>query len=257
MKARRRQCGFTLLETVLVLGILALLAGIVIPELYRSFQRQRLPSSAHYMRALLLMTRANAMLDGLRYRIRFAREDELDAQGGTRQPIVEVERDPLERPEEFEPVLASWARDITLAEGVRCVKVRLGKPTIELLLREVEEDEDRIEELEAVFEEEFDEDFPPLVFERDGTSQWASFVVTDAPQDLEFEDIEPEEHKCIEVILDGVTGLAWLQRTLYVEELEMMRENGWPPVLRKDFLSPIALTEDDVLEIRETRIRQQ
>ena len=73
--------------------------------------------------------------------------------------------------------------------------------------------------------------------------------LTDAPLDVDEEDLE--DYDRIEIILDGVIGLAWLQRPLEEEELEMMRENGWPPVLRRDFLSPVLLTEDDVLEIGE------
>ena len=33
-------------------------------------------------------------------------------------------------------------------------------------------------------EEKFDKDFPPLLFEGDGTSDWATFVLTDAPADV-------------------------------------------------------------------------
>ena len=82
-------------------------------------------------------------------------------------------------------------------------------------------------------------------------------MLTDAPADVPLEDLDDEtEFGRLELILDGLTGLSWLQRTLYVEELEMMKEHGWPPVLRKDFLQAQKLTEDNVLEIREASVRR-
>jgi hypothetical protein len=47
-----------------------------------------------------------------------------------------------------------------------------------------------------------------------------------------------------------------LQRPFYEDEIEMLKENGWPPVLRKDFFRRAPLTEADVLEISETAVRR-
>ena len=261
MMRRHKHRGFSLLEILLVTGLLAIVMALVMPNMMGDFVRAQLPESAAQMRSLVQLTRANAMIDGLRYRIRFPREDELDGSGTQRQPIVEVEDEPLAKPEQFRPVLAAWAQDETLLRNIRCVKVRLGKPTIDQLLGQDELAEEaadeRLEELEETSKESYEEDFPPLVFETDGTSEWATFLLTDAPKDVPNEDLDDEtEFGRLEVILDGLTGLAWLQRTLYVEELEMMQEHGWPPVLRKDFLTPMRLTEDHVLEIREARVRK-
>jgi hypothetical protein len=44
---------------------------------------------------------------------------------------------------------------------------------------------------------------------------------------------------------------------LYEEELSLLEENNWPPVFRRDFLAPKALTEDDVIEIQEKAIRKR
>ena len=256
----RRRTAFTMLEILLVIGILAVLAGMAMPRLIRKLEAERLPASCNQLRALLVLTRSNAMLEGMRYRIRFPAEDEIDNEGGQQQPIVEVERDPLEHPEEFDRVKAPWARDPVFKDGVRCAQVRLGKPSVEQLLGETDKNDDvsvqREEEVERVTEESFDEGFPPLVIEPDGTTEWVTFVLTDTPADIDYEELDPETDTMVDVILDGVTGLVWLQRALYEDELQMMKENGWPPVLRQDFLTKTALTEDDVLEIRETRIRQ-
>ena len=104
---------------------------------------------------------------------------------------------------------------------------------------------------------EFDDGFPPLIIEADGTCEWATFLLTDAAEDEDVTDVDPREvdYSMLEVILDGLTGLAWLQRPLYDDELEMMREHDWPPVLRMDFIRPQALTEDNVLEIRMSNVR--
>ncbi len=261
MKSSHTHRGFSLLEILLVTGLLAIVMAMVLPSFMGDFFRAQMPESGRQMRALIQLTRANAMIDGLRYRIRFPREDELDEQGSQRQPVVEVEDRPLEFPEQFRPVLAAWARDETLLRNIRCAKVRLGKPTIDQLLGQdelaLDLEEERLEDLEETARETYEEEFPPLVFDTDGTSEWATFLLTDAPADVPLEDLDDEtEFARLEVILDGLTGLAWLQRALYIEELEMMKEHGWPPVLRKDFLQAQKLTEDNVLEIREASVRR-
>jgi len=62
-------------------------------------------------------------------------------------------------------------------------------------------------------------------------------------------------HPGIDVIVDGLSGLCWLQRPFYDEELDLFEEKNWPAVLRKDFLSPLELTERDVLELRELPVQ--
>ncbi|HRX83576.1 MAG TPA: prepilin-type N-terminal cleavage/methylation domain-containing protein [Phycisphaerae bacterium] len=255
MRRTRKQPAFTLLEILLVLGLLAILSAFVMPAMISAVERERLPESARQLRALIQLTRANAMYEGRRYRIRFPREDEIDGQGTQIQPLVEVERDPLTAPEEFTPVLASWAQDETLQRGIRCARVRLGKPTVDLMMgKATAEDLARNEEqrVEQSVNVKFDEGFPPLIIDADGTCAWATFLLTDAPKDEDVLDVDPRDTKyaMLDVIVDGLTGLAWLQRPLYQEELEMMKEHNWPPVLRHDFLNPRALTEDNVLEVR-------
>jgi prepilin-type N-terminal cleavage/methylation domain-containing protein len=248
----RQHRGYTLIEVALVTALLVIVVAFAAPNLIRDIEGRRLPESARQLRSLLTHIRANAMYDGKRYRIRFPLEDEQDSEGGRRQPIIEREDEPFREPGVFNRVEEWWARGETLLEGVRCARVRLGRPTIESL-------EDRFvdEELDQRFEmlmEEFDENFPPLVVETDGTSEWVVLLLTDAPPEAEEEEVE--EFAQVEVILDGLTGLCWLQRPFYDEELEMFKEHDWPPVLRKDFVRKEALTEADVLEIAETRVRR-
>lgn len=248
--------GFTLLEVSLVLGILVLLAALAMPNLIGEIEARRLRVSAVQMRALLELVRHNAQFDGKRYRIRFPEEDELDPIGGDRQPIIEREDDPLEEPDEWKVVTNPWAVGETLLRDVWCVQARLGRPTVEKLL---DPEVSVADKLEASMED-FDENRPPLYVEPDGTSPWVTYVITQADRDLEPEDLEPpvygdEEHpECVEIIVEGLTGMIWLQRPLYEEELDLFEENGWPPVLRKDFFQRQALTEDDFEELRESEI---
>jgi prepilin-type N-terminal cleavage/methylation domain-containing protein len=253
-RPRSTRSAFTLLEILLVIGILASLAALVLPNLLKDLEQARLPESARQLRSLVQLTRAHAMYDGKRYRIRFPENDEIDNEGGDRQPLVEREDDPLLEPEVFHRVQSVWTEGATLLRNIRCIEVRLGKPTVEELMSGDTEEHDR---LVAELGPDVNEIRPPLYIEPDGTSEWATFVVTNAPPDAgdRAEELD-EQYEQIEVILDGFTGLAWLQRPFYDAELEMLAANNWPPVLRRDFLSPRLLTEADVIEIQETLIRK-
>jgi len=254
--------GFTLMEMLLVTGLLAILSALVLPPMIQDIEQSRLPDSANQMRALLRLTRGYAVMDGRRYRVRFLEEgestepDEGEIRYDPRQPVVEWEPEPLSEPGKFVPVLAPWTQSDVLRKGVRCLEIRLGKPTIESLRKnDTEQQEILVEDLPG----EADEQYPPLYFEPDGTTEWATFVLTNAPLSAgeTADEIDPEEYPIIEVILDGVSGLAWLQRPLYDEELDMLEENGWPPVFRRDFLDERMLTEDDVIEIQESLVRKK
>ncbi len=251
-RTRIRRRGFTLLEIVLVIGLLVALSAMVVPNIVKQIEDRRLPDSADQLRSLILTTRAEAMFDGKRYRIRFPAEDELDDEGDDRQPLIEREDDPLLEPGVYNPVNAHWVYGETFLRDVWCIQVRLGKPTVAQLQEGYEStDED---ELDKEFEDE-DPDFPPLIIEPDGTSDWATFMVTNLPRETSVEDVE-EDDPVIEVILDGPLGLIWLQRPFREEELDMLEEHGWPAVLRQDFLRPESLTEEDVLEIQDRLIRR-
>jgi len=221
---------------------------MVVPSLFDELKREELPGSGRQLRSLLTLVSANAAFDGKRYRVRFPdpEDDETDGLGGDQQPIVEREDDPIYDPEMFNAVAAPWAVGNTILGSVRCVEIRLGRPTIARLREFRSEIEDALKD---EFED-FDPMRPPLIFDPDGTSDWATFVLAlGAPPGISLEAIE--EYERIEVIYEGATGLAWLQRPFYEEELDLFEENNWPAVLRQDFLNPRVLTEDDVLELRD------
>ncbi len=251
-RQRRMAKAFSLLEIILVIGLLSILSALAVPNLLRQLTSEKLPGSARQLRSLLSMTRAKTMLDGKRHRIRFPRNDEIDARGGSRQPIIERENEPFEDPGVFEPVLAAWARDVVLRDGIWCMEVRLGRPNLDDELVEQMQEDFRLR-MQGIGDE-FEPLFPPVVFDLDGTSEWATFVVTNGPEDTDDEDDLPRD-AVIQVIMDGMTGLIWLQRPFAESEKEMLLENDWPPVLRRDFLTQRLLTEEDVLEIQETKVR--
>jgi type II secretory pathway pseudopilin PulG len=257
----KARSAYTLIEVVLVVGLLLMISALTIPNFIRELERQQLPGSARQLRSLLTLVRANAAFDGKRYRLRFAAENETDLLLDSRQPIVEREDDPINDPESFFQVKAPWAIGTTILKGVRCIEVRPGRPTIERL-QEIQETRDAIED--AIDDEEHPEEFfdplrPPFYVEPDGTGEWATFVLTDAPIEYDIEDLEAGETEftVIQVITEELTGLCWLQRPFYDEELDLFEEKGWPAVLRQDFLDPRMLNEDDVLELHEVRGRRR
>ncbi len=248
-----RSRAYTLVEVVLVVGILAAISAMVVPTLMGRIRGDALPRSARQLRSLITLVRANAAFDGKRYQIRFPNEDELDQLGGETQPLIEREDDPMYEPEEFTLVTAPWAVERTLLGDVWCAEVWLGRPTIKRIVQRREQAAESIKEaLEEEALEEFEPERPPLIIGPDSSSEWATFVLTEAPRPIELDEVE--NYPRIELIVDGATGLAWMQRPFYDEELDLFEEKNWPAVLRQDFLDQRVLTENDVLELREEQI---
>lgn len=250
-----RRSAFTLLELMLVLGVLALLAFFVVPNFRSPIQRSYLPSSGERLRALITLTRANAMLDGLRYRLRFLddRDEVWDdfSDYERRQPYIEKESEPVDQPGEFFPVLASWAQPETFLGQVWCYQLRFGEPTFESVLAELEDQEfaNQREEEQRKAELGLEEgDEWVLIFEPDGTSEWMTFRLIDAPQD-DFDERAMEDYPQLDVIYDGRLGMVFLQRPLSEEEMDILLDKGHSPILRRDFLRRRPLTEEDVIEV--------
>ena len=249
--------GYTLVEVLLVIGLVVTISAMVVPNFMREIEADRLPRSARQLRSLIAMVRAHASLDGKRYRIRFPFENEAKELGdAARQPLIECEGDPFYEPEVFIQVTEPWALGDIFLRDVWCAEVRLGRPSIEELqerrVRAAESIARKLEEGRQM-KEEIEAERPPLFFETDGASDWATFVLTTAPPGTDLGELE--EHPRVELISEGMTGSAWLQRPFYEQELDLFAEKGWPAVLRQDFLNPRELTEDDVLELRESQLR--
>lgn len=249
--------GFTLVELMIVLGLMALLAFWVMPDYRTTLERSHLPESGERLRTLITLARANAMLDGLRYRIRFPGEDDKQIKEfpvhDFRQPLAEVERDPFESPGEFTPVKASWATSDIFLGDVWCYDVRLGEPTVEDVLADLQQEEAPRSDGELIEQRKREMgldagDSWALILEPDGVSDWITFRLVDTPaHDLDDDVLESAPR--LDVILDGRLGEVFLQRPLLDEEVEVLLDKGHSTVLRRDFLSQKPLTEDDVLEI--------
>jgi len=251
-----RAGAVTLIELLVVIGLMGLLAMMVVPNFLGRLERGRLVDSAKNLRSLIILTRANAMTDGLRYRIRFVAENELSGAGVDEQealqPLVEFEPDPRDAPGEFEPVRAAWTRD-TFAAGVRCIEVKLGRPKLEELSGEsFQLEQDQEDELALPWQQEdegSDEQRPAVVFQPDGTCPWATFVLTDAPPGESPED--DEQWQELQVLLEPLTGRVWIQRPLQEDEIELLKEYGMQLPLRLDLLDRDPLTEQDIVVLRE------
>jgi len=254
---QRHSPAFTLVEVIFVVGLLLVISAITIPNFFGELKRQELPTSANQLRSLVTLVRANAAFDAKRYRIRFPLDGETDALGGVRQPLIERENNPIERPEEFKALTANWAVGATLLGDVRCAEIRLGRPTVDDIKSRRQSASRELEQAFGVRNkrQEFERERPPVYVEPDGTSDWATFTLTEAGHEIPLNELY--QHPGIDVILDGLTGLCWLQRPFYDEELDLFKEKNWPAVLRKDFLTPQMLTEQDVLELRNLPVKSR
>lgn len=254
--ARRR--AFTLLELILVVGLILLIGAMALPTFFEQRKAQEMPTSADQLRSLVSLIRANASFEGKRYRLRFpSPKEKTRNDSDSRQPIIEREDDPIHDPELFVRVNAPWAIGETLLGDVRCAEIRLGRPTIEILKDKRERAAQDVERALKLKNEipEYDVDRPPVDFEPDGSTDWLTFLLTTAPKEVRIEELQiSTEHPRVEVIVEGSTGLAWLQRPFYDEELDLFADKGWPAVLRKDFTDPRVLTERDVLELRDIQV---
>jgi len=227
--------AFTLIEIMIVLGLLVLLTSMAWPAMESQIRASELPESADRVRSMLYMTRCQAVLEHRRYRIRF--------EPNQQQPIIEYEPDPIRRSGEFEPVTSGWAAEAVLLAEVQVHEIRLGRPVWtkplsitsnpDELEKEQEEEEEEDEGTEAEFgadeherelflrsmpldeDIEVDENRPMIVFEADGSSDWA--VLVQARVDPE-EELEEEEQQ-LWVVLDGRTGLAYVREKVTEEQL--------------------------------------
>jgi prepilin-type N-terminal cleavage/methylation domain-containing protein len=240
--------AFTLLEVLLVIALLGLIALFAFPDLGAEARRRSLVESADRLRSLIVMTHAQAMQDGIEYRIQFpGTPDPLDRHARKRidvpietlQPVVLRQGDPLSNPSWFTEFEASWKNQRILQGGTRCVAVLPGRPRFDISSNSpiagpaVGEDEEA--------------EFVPLTLKPDGSSDWVMFVLTDLPYHVELE--EHHVGNILNVIVDGRTGQTWIQRALRSEEVELMQEKRASPVLHIDFTDSSLITEDNILHI--------
>lgn len=234
--SRARQGGlsrraFTLLEILIVLVLITLMAALAMPALDSQLTASEMPESAARMRDALYMTRSAAMLEHRRHRIRFAPNEQ--------QPYFEIEIDPIFQPGVWTPVAYPWAEETILLEDVQVSAIQPGRP-IYLKPVSATEDAEGKESQEAAQEElrldvgvtdgqqigsigvaqgndeaEFDPNRPPIVFETDGSSDWATIILSQ----LELGQALDDEIHQLWIVLDGRTGLATVREQVTQEQL--------------------------------------
>jgi len=244
--------AFTIVEVMLTIALLIVIFAFTFPDFGSEMRRRSLLESSDRLRSLIVMAHSEAMRTGLRYRIffpgtpdpldRHARE-EIDVPFQTLQPIIMRQVDPLNNPETYGNFDGAWKNQPILQDGTRCVALRPGKPTFETSSHSPIAGTSITEE-QAVF--------VPLTFNPDGTCNWVHMVITDLPYDVK---LEPQHvSHILNVIVDGRTGQAWVQRALRVEEVEVIEKKKASPILYVDFTRPDLITEDNILEIH---VRQE
>lgn len=227
----RARAAFTLLEILLVLGLLVILSIFAWPLMESQIAAAELPESAARVRETLYMTRSAAMLEHRRHRVRFA--------PGEQQPIVEVELDPLYEPGVWTPVTYPWTKEPILLSEAQVHEIQPGRPvylkpvsaTEDANSKDAQKDAQRDASLDLQVtqgeqigsvsiasgndEAELDEKRPPIVFETDGSSDWATIIISD----LRPEEALEEEIPQLWVVLDGRTGLAVVREQVTEQQL--------------------------------------
>lgn len=167
---RTARQAFTLLEVLLVVALLGLLAAFVLPDFTTAATAEHLKESAHRLRALAAMCRAEAMNATCRHRIL------IRADGSVR---VRRQADPLKAPHLYITPREDWAQSEVLLPDVWIEAVQLlpeGPSPIRIVddqleFPETELDPVMVEELERPIE---------INFEPDGTSNSLRWVLRDA-----------------------------------------------------------------------------
>ncbi len=120
-RSRCRRAGFTLLELLLVLGLIVLLAAWIAPQWQGQLARQRLEAAANEIRLVWQEARLHAIEDGISYQFEFVpgtgHYRVLPADSADREPPEgrQVESVDLEEPEDA----PAWRLDATLPTDVR------------------------------------------------------------------------------------------------------------------------------------------
>lgn len=238
----------TFIEIMLTIVLLGVLIAFALPALTGTIEGSGLPESSERLRALIHLTRAAAMRDGMKYRLAFPgapdpndpkAERLVQQTAESQQPYVECEADPLNKPGEFTGVDLYYDVGHILMQRVRCVAVRLGQPSFDLN-NQVPFAGPEVNAPEAPMDR--------VTFNPDGTCDWATFTLTSLG--LDEEPQETDVPRIMNVMLDGRTGQTWFQRPWRNTEVELMNQYGASPLLHVDFVKPDEITEENILRIR-------
>lgn len=186
--------AFTLVEVLLVIGLLALLAGIAWPLFRTDTPYQKIQRTANRLSSLLAMCRAEAMLQGHPYRVTWPTATQ-PAEDSTApiQPEIMHETDPVGAPGQYNPVAASWANEPVFDPGVQIRLIQPGTFDIASLAA-----------TKGRFTVPTDPSLVDVAFHPDGTADPAVFVLTTS---IAATGDPLKDELQYWVILDGITGL--------------------------------------------------
>lgn len=236
----------TLIEVILVIMVIGMIVGFTFPKLDVVLRGGSLKESADRLRSLVLMSHAEAMQTGLKYRVFFPgtpdpndkfAEKEIDIPFETLQPIVERQFAPIANREAFGDFDAKWKNGEILRPGTRCVAVLPGTPRFD-----IRDDS----EVAGISFTDYEAEFVRPTINPDGTTDWATFVLTDLPPDIDLE--ARHMSRILNLVLDGRTGKVWIQRAFQVDEIEYMQELHVRPLMYQDFTRAEPLDEDDIYD---------
>ncbi|MCZ6815507.1 MAG: hypothetical protein O7F76_02275 [Planctomycetota bacterium] len=216
--------GLTLIELAITMGLVVLLASIAWPLMSGRITQAELPDSADRIRSMLFMARSGAVMEHRRHRVRF--------EPGEQQPIIEYEVDPIREPGVWEPLTAKWTEEPVLLGDVQVHEVEIGRPFWTRPLAATDQPEDLEEEAEEALltgdaesgleemallwpdagmeDVEIDEYRPSIIFEVDGSSDWATLYLARVDPEDELLEEEPQ----LWIVLDGRTAVARIQKKI-------------------------------------------
>lgn len=198
-----RRRGFTLVEILLVIGLLVLLAGMTVPLFKSDTPYQKIERTADRLSSLLAMCRAEAMLHGHPFRVTWPKPTEENPTDI--QPLIVHEADPVGSPGQYSQVAASWAREPVIEPGV---KLRLIQPGVF--------DIATLSSTKGRFTVPADPSLVDAQLHPDGTADPAVFVLTIPPGGDSQEDLQ------FWVVLDGITGLCKVREPPTAKQFDAM-----------------------------------
>jgi len=175
--------GFTLLEVLLVLALLATMAGLMLTSGTTELQQAAIRSSADDVRAVLARTRLAAIEQQRAYEFVCYPDGRYEA-----RPQTEIEPGPLEDDEGPRP----WRHEGRLPRQVGFARVQ-QYPYQDLPLPDDQLEENAEDDIEPDVP---DEGFPPIVFHPDGTSHNALI------------ELAGPQGRTVQITLRGLTGQA-------------------------------------------------
>lgn len=222
------QRGFTLFEVLLVIVLLAAIAGLAWPSLTGASKRGQITESASRMKSLVSMLRASAMNDSRRYRMTIRQDGSV---------VIRRQLDAIRAPQVYVPVRENWAQTEPLLPEVwvdEIVRLPDGPPPIIVEDDQIEFTENLLKDPLSVREIGEDVD---VNFEPDGVSGSLRWILRDSAG------------RGAQLTLDGRLGRVTIEEAPIMSEDEVKRP---PP------LDPRQLQEEESrLADAEERYKEQ